>query len=72
MKKTYKIEVDCPVCAGKMVKATKELEGVKDADINFMTQKLTVEFDDSLDEKTLMEKVVKTCKKIDSDCEIQL
>lgn len=44
MKKTYQIEVDCANCANLMEEATKKTEGVADAVVNFMTQKMTVEF----------------------------
>ena len=44
MKKTYQIEVDCANCANLMEEATKKTEGVQDAVVNFMTQKLIVEF----------------------------
>ncbi|MBQ4275162.1 MAG: cation transporter, partial [Lachnospiraceae bacterium] len=46
MKKTYNIEVDCANCANLMEDATKKTEGIKDACVNFMTQKMIVEFDD--------------------------
>lgn len=72
MKKTYKIEVDCANCANKMEEATKKVDGVKDAVVNFMTQKMTVEFDDDKDEKSVMKAVVKSCKKVEDDCEIYL
>lgn len=72
MKKTYQIEVDCANCALKMEDATKKVEGVADATVNFMTQKMKVEFADGADEKTVMEQVVKACKRVESDCEIYL
>ena len=40
MKKTYKIEVDCANCALKMEDAAKKVEGVQDATVSFMTQKM--------------------------------
>ena len=43
MKKTYAIEVDCANCANLMEEATKKTEGVADATVNFMTQKMIVE-----------------------------
>ena len=46
MKKTYKIDVDCANCANKMEEATKKTEGVKDAVVNFMTLKMSVEFEE--------------------------
>lgn len=72
MKKTYKIEVDCANCANLMEDATKKTEGVADATVNFMTQKMSVEFIDGADEKAVMKNVVKACKKVEDDCEIFL
>lgn len=70
MKKTYKIEVDCASCAQKMEDAAKKTDGVKDVTVSFMTQKMKVEFEEDADEKAVMEKVVKACKKVEDDCEI--
>ncbi len=72
MKKTYKIEVDCANCALKMEETARKVEGVKDAVVNFMTQKMKVEFCDCADEGSVMEAVRKACKKVESDCEIYL
>lgn len=72
MKKTYKIEVDCANCARKMEEATQKVEGVAGATVSFMTQKMNVEFEEGADVKAVMEKVVKACKKVESDCEIFL
>ena len=71
MKKTYKIEVDCANCANKMEIATKTVAGVKDANVNFMTQKMTVEFEDGQDDSAVMKAVLKACKKVEPDCEIE-
>lgn len=70
MKKTYKIEVDCANCANKMEEATKKTAGVKDAVVNFMTLKMSVEFEDGVEPKDVMKEVLKNCKKIEDDCEI--
>ena len=70
MKKSYKIEVDCANCALKMEQAAKKTEGVKDAVVNFMTQKMSVEFDEGASVSETMEKVLKNCRKVESDCEI--
>ena len=72
MKKTYKIEVDCANCANKMEEATKKTEGVSGVTVNFMTQKMIVEFVDGADEKAVMKQVLKNCKKVEDDCEIYL
>lgn len=70
MKKTYKIEVCCANCANKMELATQKTPGVKGAAINFMTQKMTVEFEDGTDVSEVMQTVLKNCRKVESDCEI--
>ena len=49
MKKTYKIEVDCANCANLMEDAARRTAGVQTATVNFMTQKLIVEFQDGQD-----------------------
>ena len=72
MKKTYQIEVDCANCANLMEQATKKAEGVTDAVVNFMTQKMTVEFAEGQDPKSVMKTVLKNCKKVEDDCEIYL
>ena len=43
MKKTYKVEVDCANCAAKIEDAICHLDGVKNARVNFMTRKMTLE-----------------------------
>ncbi len=72
MKKTYKIEVDCANCANKMEDAAKKTAGVKNAVVNFMTQKMIVEFEDGQETKAVMKKVRENCKKVEDDCEIYL
>lgn len=72
MKKTYKIDVDCANCANKMETAAKNTPGVKDAVVNFMTLKMSVEFEDGQEPKAVMEQVRANCKKVEDDCEIFL
>lgn len=70
MKKTYMIDVDCANCANKMEFAAKETEGVKNASVNFMALKMSVEFEDGADAKSVMKKVLENCKRVEEDCEI--
>ncbi|MGP1611901.1 MAG: cation transporter [Catonella sp.] len=72
MKKTYEIEVDCANCANLMEDVAKKTTGVKDAVVNFMAQKMAVEFEDGQDAKAVMKEVLKACKKVEPDCEIEL
>ena len=71
MKKTYKIEVDCANCANLMEDAARKTAGVASATVNFMTQKMIIEFEDGQDSKVVMQNVLKACKKVESDCEIE-
>ena len=72
MKKSYKIDVDCAACALKMEDAAKKTPGVKDAVVNFMALKMSVEFEEGADPKAVMKDVLKNCKKVEDDCEIYL
>ena len=72
MKKTFKlIDLDCANCAAKMETAIKKLDGVSDASVSFMAQKMTIEADDAQFD-AIMKQVVKACKKVEPDCEIVL
>lgn len=72
MKKTYKIDVDCANCANKMEEAAKRTAGVKNATVNFMLLKMIVEFEDGQDPDAVMQEVLRSCKKVEDDCEIYL
>lgn len=72
MKKTYKIEVDCANCANKMEDAARKTAGVLNATVNFMIQKMIVEFEEGVQAADVMKQVLKNCKKVESDCEIHL
>ena len=71
MTKTYKIEVDCANCANLMEEAANKIEGVAHATVNFMALKMTVEFVDGADEAAVMKKVLKACRKVEPDCDIE-
>lgn len=72
MKKRFKMQdLDCANCAAKMEEAAKKVDGVIDATVSFMQQKITVEAeDDRFDD--IMKEVVRVCKRVDADCEIIL
>ena len=72
MKKTYKIEVDCANCANLMEDAARKTSGVQSATVNFMTQKMIVEFAEGQEPASVMDAVQKACKKVEPDCEIFL
>ena len=70
MKKKFKLtDLDCVNCAAKMEEAIKKIEGVKDANVSFMMQKMTIEADDDRFDQ-IMEQVVEVCRKVEPDCVI--
>lgn len=70
MKKVYKLrDLDCANCAAKMEEAISKIEGILSVNVSFITQKMTIEAEDSNYEE-ILKKVIKVCKKIEPDCEI--
>ena len=70
MKKKFKLEdLDCANCAAKMEEAIKKIDGVSDASVSFLAQKMTIE---AADEKfdAIMEEVKSVCAKVEPDCKI--
>lgn len=70
MKKKFKLEnLDCANCAAKMEEAIKKIQGVNDANVSFLAQKMTIDGqDDMFDE--IMKEVVKVCARVEPDCKI--
>ena len=72
MKKKFKLQdLDCANCAAKMEEAIKKIEGVSDATVSFMTQKMPIEADDGRFDE-IMKEVVSVCRKVEPDCVILL
>ena len=70
MKKHFKLQdLDCANCAAKMEDAIKKLDGVNDASVSFLTQKLTLDADDARFEE-ILEQAVKVCRRVEPDCKI--
>lgn len=72
MKKTFDlIDLDCANCARKMEDAIKKLDGVSDASVSFLTQKMTIDAaDDRFD--AIMKDVVNCVRRVEPDCEVVL
>ena len=69
MKKTWRIDIDCPNCAAKVERALQKLPGVVGASVNYVQKKITLEAaDDRFEEvrKTAYAKM----KEIEPDAEI--
>ena len=71
MKKTFQMEdLNCANCAAKMEDAIKKIDGVTSATVNFMTQKLTLEAEDSRFDEIAKE-AAKVCRKVEPDCTVR-
>jgi cation transport ATPase len=55
-----------------MEDAARKTAGVQSATVNFMTQKMIVEFEEGKEPGTVMKEVLDACKKVEPDCEIFL
>jgi len=68
MKKRYLIEdLCCANCAAKMEENIRKIEGVNSANVNFLTQKLTLDADEArLD--AILDEAERIIKKIEPDC----
>lgn len=72
MKKRFNLEdLDCANCAAKMEAAIKRIDGVEDATVSFLTQKMSVTADEARFDD-IMQEVVAVCKKVEPDCIIHL
>ncbi len=72
MKKKYNLtDLDCANCAAKMEDAIKKIDGVNDANVSFMAQKLTIDADESRFD-SIMKEVAAVCRKGEPDCVIEM
>lgn len=70
MKKKFNLEdLDCANCAAKMEEGIKKIDGVTNATMSFMNQKLTIEADDARFDE-IMQEVIKVCAKVEPDMKI--
>ena len=71
MKKTYLFDdLCCAHCAGKIEKEISTLDGVSSASLNFIAQKLFVEFEDRIAD-TITASVIKIATKVEPDVTIE-
>ncbi|MCR5717289.1 MAG: cation transporter [Lachnospiraceae bacterium] len=71
MKKKFKCEIDCADCAAKVEAAIKKVDGVIDANVNFLTQKFMLEAEDDRYEEVL-KAAIKAGKKAEDEFEVEV
>lgn len=70
MKKVFKLQGElCGNCAAKIQDQISKLDGVKDAKVNFMLLKFTLDADDDRFDELVTESV-KIFDKVEPDCEV--
>lgn len=70
MKKKFKLQnLDCANCAAKMEDAIGRVNGVEKVSISFMTQRMTIEAEESRFDE-IMKQVEAVCNKVEPDCVI--
>lgn len=64
MEKIYRLAgLDCPVCASKVERNVAKIKGVSDVNVDFMTTKIIIDFDDEPTE-VLITKIKDTIIKV--------
>ncbi len=72
MKKTFELEdLDCAHCAAKMEEGIRKLDGVREATVSYIAQKLVIDADDARFDE-IMKEAVKVIRKVEPDCRILL
>lgn len=68
MKKIFRVTgLDCPNCAAKMQRGIEKLDGVNDVTVDFIGQKIVLDAEEA-DFADVIDRMVRVCKKVDSDC----
>ena len=63
MKSKFKIQgLDCANCAARLEREIQEVDGVESVNINFMTEKMVIEYDENNGEE-LIKKIIKFIRK---------
>ena len=72
IKKKYNLtDLDCANCAAKMEDDIKKIDGVNDANVSFMAQKLTIDADERRFD-SIMKEVAAVCRKVEPDFVIEM
>lgn len=71
MKSTYKIRgIDCANCAAQLENAISKVEGVQNALISFMSERMVLEYDEQNKEE-IMKKIKKVIKREEPDAVLE-
>lgn len=70
MKKVFLLdEIDCANCAAKLEASIKKIDKCQNASVNFLTQKMTIEAEES-DLEAVCKEAIVICKKMEPDMDV--
>ena len=67
MRKTYNVQIDCANCANKLEARLSKIPEIQSISINFMTQKMIVDYMDGTDTISIEQKIRKIGQRVDAD-----
>ena len=71
MKKVYKLtDLCCANCAAEIERDIAKAKGIASCSVNFLTQKLFLEIEESADAESVLKKVVKIVRRVEPDCDM--
>ncbi len=71
MKVKFRIKgLDCANCAAELERAIQKVEGISEASISFITEKLIIECKEQ-EKEEIIDKIRKVIKKVESDVKIE-
>jgi len=62
--------LNCANCAQKIETKVREIEGVKNASVNFVSKKMILELDDTLEPANIIKQASLIAKSIEEDIEV--
>ena len=71
MKRIYELtDLCCAACAAEIERDVNKIDGVASCSVNFIMQKMTVEFEEGASLPTVVKAVNKAVRRVEPDCEV--
>ena len=71
MKRIYELtDLCCAACAAEIERDVNKIDGVASCSVNFIMQKMTVEFEEGASLPAVVKAVNKAVRRVEPDCEV--
>ena len=71
MKKAYELtDLCCAVCAAEIERDVNKVSGVAFCNVNFIMQKMTVDFEEGANYGAVLKAVTKAVRRVEPDCDV--